>query len=132
MSVGGISVGGMSVGGISVGGIGVRVLVGGGIGVLVSGGIGVMVGLGVLLGRVGRGVGELVGSVVGGTVGGTEVFVGCEVTVLGAIDVFVDCEGGSGVAVFGNRWQSGSALSIRRSLSSSNVLKQYSLPGFGF
>jgi len=112
------SVGGGLVGG-SVGGGLVGVL---GIGVLVLGTVvGVLVGLRVLVGPgvlVGCGIGVLVGC-------GTSVLVGRSMSVLVGRALVGS---GSGVEVRPNLWQSGSALSIRWSPSSSKVLKQYSLP----
>ena len=87
----------------------------------------VRVGLGVL---VGCGIGVFVGGLGVGVWGGNNVLVGCEVgamEVLVGLDVDILVDTGCGVAVFPNRWQSGSARSIKRSPSSSNVLKQYSL-----
>ena len=99
-------------------GRGVNVLVG--LLVLVGRSVGVLVGLRVL---VGRSVGVLVGLTV---LVDTGVPVGCSVDVSEAMDVFVGW--GSSMVVPPSLWQSGSALSIRRSPSSSLVLKQYSLP----
>ena len=85
-------------------------------------GVGVLGGLGVLLGC---GMSVLVGCGVD-VLGGIDVFVVCGINVSGDIDEFVGR--GSGVEVISPRWQSGSALSIKRSPSSSLALKQYSLP----
>ena len=90
--------------GVFVGGLDVFV---GGLGVFVGGGIGVSVGPRVSVGS------------------GTSVLVGLGVFAAGSSVLFGR---GSGVEARSCLWQSGSALSIKRSPSSSLVLKQYSLP----
>jgi hypothetical protein len=104
---------------------GLRVLVGGGIGVSV--GLRVLVGLGVgvrvgLLVTVGRGVSVLVGLLVI-VDRGVSVLVGPSVLVDNGRDVGSDVK----IKVISGLWQSGSALSIKWSPSSSLALKQYSL-----
>lgn len=113
---------GRIVGRIIVGRIVGRGIIGVLVGVFGGRGVGVNVGLRVRVGVGGPGVG----------VGAPGVDVGCGMSVLVGLGVFVDPSilvgRGSGVEVRSRLWQSGSALSIKWSPSSSLALKQYSLP----